>query len=154
MKRAALFAGLALLAMTAAFSADAQGRRDRDDRDRDGRWERLGCEDVRRGADRDEIRVGRREGRYSAIRLEASGNDVEILDLRVIYANGQPDDISVRSEIREGDRTRALDLRGRDRAIDRIEIVSRKDFQGRGRGRARVCVYGREERDNRRGDRR
>jgi hypothetical protein len=27
----------------------------------------------------------RREGRFSAIRLEAKGNDVSILDLKVIY---------------------------------------------------------------------
>jgi hypothetical protein len=134
--------GVFLVILTATASApQAQGRRDND---RDGKWERLGCENVGRRRDRDEIKVGRREGRFSAIRLEAEGNDVSILDLKVVYANGTPDDIRVRSELREGDRTRPLDLKGRDRAIDRIEIVSKRDFKGKGRGKARVCVYGRE----------
>ncbi len=128
-----------------AFTATAASGQGRDrDRDRDGKWEKLGCEQVGRKADRDEIRVGKREGRFSAIRLEANGNDVSILDLKVVYANGQPDDIRVRSEIREGERTRPLDLKGRDRAIQRIEFVSKKDFKGRkGRGKAQVCFYGR-----------
>jgi hypothetical protein len=152
MKRGAVFAGVILTLAMAATSAEAQGRRGGGDRD--GNWEQLGCEDVgRRGADRDTINVGRREGRFSAIRLEAQGNSVSILDLKVIYTNGAPDDIQVRSEINEGDSTRPLDLRGRDRAIDRIEIVSKRDFRGPGRGKARVCVFGRVAEDDRRGDR-
>lgn len=153
MKLRTFFTGAALL-LIAAASVNAQGRRDDDRRggDRDAKWERLGCEDVGRRADYDEIKVGRREGRFSAIRLEAQGNDISILDLKVVYTNGAPDDIRVRSDIREGEQTRPLDLRGRDRAIDRIEIVSKRDFKGRGRGRARVCVYGLEARDDRRGD--
>jgi hypothetical protein len=135
-------AGVAMLLSTALIStADAQGRRDRGG---DGKWERLGCERVGNRADFDEIKVGRREGRFSALRLEAKGNSVEILDLKVVYANGSSDDIRVRSEINQGDRTRPLDLRGRERAIDRIQIVSKKDRKGPGRGRAEVCVYGRE----------
>jgi hypothetical protein len=142
MKSYVKLAGIALLMATAAASSlSAQGRRDRDG---DGKWERLGCERVGNRSDFDEIRVGRREGRFSAIRLEAKGNSVSILDLKVVYANGAPDDISVRSEINEGDQTRPLDLRGRDRAISSIQIVSKKDFRGPGRGKASVCVYGKE----------
>jgi hypothetical protein len=127
-------AGLALLMSAAALSSAFA----------EDKWERLGCEQVGRRADFDEIKVGRREGRFSAIRLEAKGNSISVFDLKVIYANGAPDDISVRSEINEGDRSRPLDLRGRDRAISSIQIVSKKDFKGPGRGKASVCVYGKE----------
>jgi hypothetical protein len=107
----------------------------------EGRWVELGCKEVSfLGVDRDVIRVGRREGRFKAIRLEARGNDVEMLDLKVIYANGEPDDIPVRSLIRQGTRTRALDLRGRERAIRQIEMVYAKRLNFR--GRATVCVEG------------
>jgi hypothetical protein len=154
MKFGHLFAGAVALAFAvSATSAGAQGWRDRNrDRDRDDRWERLGCERVGNRTDFDEIRVGRREGRFKAIRLEARGNSVSILNLKVIYANGAPDEIDVRSEINEGDRTRPLDLRGRERSIDSIQIISRKDFRGPGRGRAEVCVYGLQD-DDRGGDR-
>jgi hypothetical protein len=137
------------LALTLSFAAESSAQRR--DRDRDNRWERLGCEEVGRRTDRDVIKVGRREGRFDAIRLTASGNDVLVRDLKVVYANGKPDDIRVRSELREGSETRPLDLEGRDRAIDRIEIVTKRDFKGRGKGRAKVCVEGRE--DDRRGRR-
>ena len=114
---------------------DAQAQR------RDGRWVELGCKEVSfLGVDRDTIRVGRREGRFKAIRLEARGNDVEMIDLKVIYANGEPDDIQVRSLIRQGTRTRALDLRGRERAIRQIDMVYAKRLNFR--GRATVCVEG------------
>lgn len=106
-----------------------------------GNWENLGCQQVSFiGKDRDSIRVGKREGRFKAIRLEARNNDVEILDLKVVYANGAPDDIAVRSNIRAGTKTRPLDLKGRERAIQQIEMVyrSRPSF----RGVATVCAEG------------
>lgn len=150
MKMSARLIGALLLASAAGLtSANAQGRGDGG-----GSWERLGCEEVGRRADKDEIKVGRRDGRFSAIRLEAKGNDVSILDLKVVYSNGAPDDIRVRSEIRENGQTAPLDLKGRDRAIDRIEIVSKRDFKGRqGRGKAQVCVYGLEAKSAGRPDR-
>ena len=129
----------AILACGALTATDASAqRRDRDDR-RD--WVSLGCQQVSFvGKDRDSIRVGRREGRFKAIRLKVRGNAVEMLDLKVIYANGQPDDIPVRSHIRAGGETRPLDLRGRDRAISRIDMVYRS--QPSLRGQATVCAEG------------
>lgn len=104
-------------------------------------WTELGCKQVSLfGRDRDAIDVGRREGRFKAIRLHVRGADVEMLDLRVIYANGQPDDLPVRRVIRQGDRTAPLDLRGFERSIQRVEMVYRTipNFKGL----ARVCVEG------------
>ena len=131
------------LVCTGLLMSDAMAqRRDRDGDRRGGdQWVQLGCQQVSfRGKDRDAIRVGRREGRFKAIRLAARGNDVEILDLKVVYGNGNPDDIDVRRVIRSGDRTQALDLKGRDRSIERIEMVYRQrpDFSGR----ATICAEG------------
>ena len=106
-----------------------------------GDWVELGCKEVSLfGRDRDALEVGRREGRFKAIRLHVRGADVEMLDLRVIYANGAPDELSVRRVIRQGDRTQALDLRGFERSISRVEMVYRTipNFKGL----ARVCVEG------------
>lgn len=104
-------------------------------------WEELGCSKAGFLPDHDTIHVGRREGRFSAIQLRVSGNKVHIINLRVIYEHGPPDDIPVRSEIREGGETRPLDLRGEHRAIDRVELyyLAQPNF----RGSARVCVFGR-----------
>lgn len=133
MRSLAVMAAALLCAGVAATDAHAQRR--------DGRWVELGCKQVAfLGADRDTVRVGRREGRFKAIRLEARGNDVEMIDLKVIYANGEPDDIPVRSLIRQGTRTQALDLRGRERAIREIVMVYQKRLNFR--GKATVCVEG------------
>lgn len=89
-------------------------------------WVELGCHQVALvGKDRDVIPVGRREGRFRAIRLNVRGADVDVRELRVIYANGEPDDLVVRTLIRAGDFTPALDLKGWQRAIDRVEMTFR-----------------------------
>lgn len=133
-------AALAALVCTAVVMPDAMAqRRDRDDRDR--RWVELGCRQVSfSGRDRDTIRVGRTEGRFRAIRLAARGNDIEVVRVEVVYANGNPDELDVQRVIRRGDRTEPLDLKGRDRAIQRIEMVYRQ--RGEDRGRATVCAEG------------
>jgi hypothetical protein len=104
------------------------------------KWEELGCQKDGFLIDRDVVKVGRRDGRFKAIRLDVSGNTVYMEDLKVVYGNGVPDDIPVRSEIRDGGQTRALDLKGRDRVIDRVEMVYRA--QPNFKGSAKVCVYG------------
>ena len=123
----------AALVCTGLVATDAQAQR--------GDWVELGCKQVSfLGVDRDTIHVGRREGRFKAIRLLARGNDVEMLDLRVIYANGAPDDVPVRALIRQGTRTRPLDLRGWERSIRQIDMVYAKRLNFR--GLATVCVEG------------
>jgi hypothetical protein len=104
-------------------------------------WVQLGCRDVDLNVDRDVVRVDRRDGRFTAIRLRAAGNAVQMLDLKVVYANGEPDDVRVRARIAEGGTSGALDLRGRDRGIDRIELIYARVPNWR--GRARICVDGR-----------
>ena len=84
--------------------------------------------------------VGRREGRFKAIRLHARGADVELRSVRVIYTNGQPDDLPTRHFLRQGGYTPPLDLRGWERAIDRVDMVYKTvpNFKGI----ATVCVEG------------
>jgi hypothetical protein len=104
-------------------------------------WSELGCQRVALfGVDHDSIDVGRREGRFKAIRLHVKGADIQILDLKVVYGNGEPDHIPVRSLIRRGDRTRPLDLRGRERFIRRIDMtyLTIPNFKGQ----ATVCAEG------------
>src|SRR5207342_687628 len=128
-------AGALVLAGAVATDAAAQRGGDRD-------WVELGCQKVSFRAERDTVRVGRREGRFTAIRLFARGGDVEMMDLKVIYANGEPDDIRVRHILERGERTRPLDLRGRERAISSIEMAYRALPNRRDR-EPTVCVEGR-----------
>lgn len=127
---------LSLLIGAGAIAGTASAQRDRyrdrgGERDR-GQWELLGDKRVGLGVDRDVINVGRREGRFEKIRLEVQDNDVFMRDLKVVYGNGEVDDIPVRELIRRGSGTRPIDLKGGDRFIDRIEMTyrSRPNFRG------------------------
>jgi hypothetical protein len=66
----------------------------------------LGCRKVGFIKDIDVIPVGRDAGRFRAVQLRVSGNDIEMRDLKIVYGNGQVDDVPVRSVIRAGQTTR------------------------------------------------
>lgn len=135
---ASILLGTVMLAVVASGSAIA---RDRDRNHDHGRWDQLGCQKVGFLVDRDVIRVGRGEGKFKALRLNVSGNDVFINDLKVVYGNGAPDDIPVRTQIRQGGQSGLLDLKGRgERAIDRVELTYRA--KPNFKGSATVCVSG------------
>lgn len=95
-------------------------------------WELLGSQKVGFIVDKDVIRVGRKDGDFSAIKLRVKGNEIEFLDVNVVYANGQKDDIRIRNKIRAGGETRAIDLKGGDRFIRQVELVykSKPSFKG------------------------
>lgn len=105
-----------------------------------GRWQELGCQKVGFLDGKDVIRVGRREGSFRALKLAVAGNKLRLERLRVVYSNGQAEDLVVRTVIPEGAETRPIDLSGRFRGIDRIELryLPQISFGGR----ARVCAFG------------
>jgi len=95
-------------------------------------WELLGSQKVGFIADKDVIQVGRKDGDFSKIKLRVKGNEVEFVDVKIVYANGQTDDVRIRNKIRAGGETRDIDLKGGDRFIRRVELVyrSRPSFKG------------------------
>jgi hypothetical protein len=111
--------------MAVAGPADAQRRPERG-------WELLGTKKVGFIVDRDTIQVGRAEGRFRAVKLRVRGAPIHMMDLKVVYANGQPDDLPIRADIRAGGETRAIDLKGRERAIREVQMVyrSKTTFKG------------------------
>lgn len=101
----------------------------------------LGCRAVGFINDRDVIPVGRDIGRLKAIQLRVAGNAIEMRDLKIVYGNGQVDDVPVRSIFRPGQTTRWIDLKGNRRVIKEIVMTyaSKPSFKGQ----ARVCVHAR-----------
>ncbi len=103
-------------------------------------WDLLGERSVDMGLDRDVIEVGIAEGPFTALGLSVLNRDIQVLQARVIYGNGQSDTLNVRTLIPEGERTQAYDLRGDRRAISRVELVYVAE---RKRGpRAEVLLWG------------
>jgi hypothetical protein len=103
-------------------------------------WQRLGCKTVGFLVDRDVIPVGRKEGTFSAIRLRVRNAPIEMFSLRVVFGSGARQDINLRAVIPQGGETRRIDLAGKERGIDRVEMLYRSipTFKGK----AEVCVDG------------
>ncbi len=99
----------------------------------------FGAQYVGFGVDRDVIRVGTDIGKFDRIRLRVLDNDIHINDLKVIYANGEPDAIAVNQDIKKDSRTNWLSLKG-DRFIKEIQMSYRSKPSLK--GQARVEVFG------------
>ena len=110
--RATLLCG-ALLASTAGLAHADQ-------------WEVLGTRTVSFGADRDTIPVGL-TGTYKKIKLKVTGNAIDMLDLKVHFANGSVQDVAVRKVIPKGGETRVIDLQGANRVIKKITMVYKRN---------------------------
>ena len=95
-------------------------------------WELLGSQKVGFLVDKDVIQVGRQDGDFSKIKLVVKDNEVEFVDVDVVYGNGERDDVKVRNRIKAGGETRAIDLKGGERFIKRVEFVyaSKPSFKG------------------------
>jgi len=104
-------------------------------------WAELGCKSIGFLIDRDIIKVGRKEGRFSSLRVRVRGNDIMLFRLGVVYGNGKRDTLDVKTNIKAGSETKPIGLRGENRGIDQIELIygSRPGFGGK----ATVCVDGR-----------
>jgi hypothetical protein len=98
----------------------------------------LGEQTVNGRNDRDKIKVGRDEGRFTRLTLVVLDSDLELTELEIKFANGQPYRPAVTHTFRENSRTRAIDLPGDQRVIKWIELRYRNLPGG---GRARVQVW-------------
>lgn len=102
-------------------------------------WVLLGNQSVDGARDRDAIAVGAQAGRFDQLMLVVNDSDLELMQLTVLFANGQAFAPPVRHVFREGSRSRAIELPGDDRALREIEIVYGNVPGG---GRATVEIYG------------
>jgi hypothetical protein len=87
-----------------------------------GRWVYLGEANVDGSADHDRIKIGRDDGRFRAIQIRVERAPIEFYRVVVHYGNGADERIAIRNRIKPGGKTRVINLRGRDRVIDSVEI--------------------------------
>ena len=87
-----------------------------------GRWVYLGESNVDGNSDHDKIKIGRDDGRFRAIQIRVERAPIEFYRVVVHYGNGADEEIAIRNRINPGGRTRVIDLRGRDRVIENVEV--------------------------------
>ena len=128
-RRALTIAAAILLVLSFSQSSFARG------------WVYLGEAHVDGQADHDKIKIGKSEGRFRALQLKVDFVAIEFRHVVVHYSNGTSEEVQVRQRIRAGGSTRDIDLAGRDRAIDSVEIWYERGNYGR-RQRPRVRLFG------------
>jgi len=100
-------------------------------------WTLLGQQTVQGKRDRDTIVVGKYEGKFDVIQLSVLDSDLELKDMTITFTNGETFTPQIKQSFKEGQRTRAIDLPGKDRYIAKIDLVYANTPGG---GAARVQV--------------
>ncbi len=114
-------AGFAFLAAGLASSADAQYA----GVNRDDRWVLIGTREVDFGRDVDVVDVTNAQGRFKALRIVNKRSDIVINNVEIRYGNGQVHNESRSIDLKEGERTRPIDLRGEERFLDSVTMSYR-----------------------------
>ncbi len=99
----------------------------------------FGTQAVGFAVDRDTIRVGAEVGKFDKIRMRVLDNDIFINSIKVIYSNGESQELAYNADAKKDTRTKWFDLKG-DRFIKEIQLVYRA--KPNFRGQAYVEVYG------------
>ncbi len=102
-------------------------------------WESLGTLAVKGKRDRDSLKVGRKDGRFTKLTIVVHDSDLEMYDIVIKFANGEKMSPSTRLVFKEGSRTAVIDLPGEKRYIKKIEFLYGNLPGG---GAAKVEVFG------------
>lgn len=106
-----------------------------------GQWVLLGAQRADMfSSDRDVFQVGRQLGAFRQVKVRAAKHAIILQGMRINYANGESEDVPVPRDLAGGQETPPIDLRGRDRFIESIEMryKSRPNLKGD----ATVELYG------------
>ncbi len=102
-------------------------------------WVLLGEREVNGRVDHDRIEVGRQDGKFNKLTMAVEDNDLELLSLRIVFADGTELDPRTNHYFREGQRTRVIDLPANERVIRYVDLVYRNTNRG---FHAKVAVWG------------
>lgn len=112
-----------------------------DGRPAHGQWVLLGAQRAEMLKDESDVfQVGQRAGKFRQLKVRAVNHAVDLFGMRVVYGNGESEDVPVSGSLRGGQETPAIDLRGRERFIEHIVLRYRTKLNFK--GNATVEVHG------------
>ena len=86
-------------------------------------WIEIGKTSVKRITEREVLEIGAVKGAFKQLKIKVEGGTVEFKDVTVVFEGGRRYDLPVRSIIRSGGETRAFNLPGDARKINRIVFL-------------------------------
>ena len=104
-------------------------------------WVDLGTKEVKDRAEQDTWHVGEGKGSFRSIKIKVNNKAVRFYRLSVKFENGQTQEIELRNVIPAGGETRAINLNGTDRRIDKVDVWYEAQTVRRG-ARSSVTLLG------------
>jgi hypothetical protein len=103
-------------------------------------WHKIGEMTASFKVDRDAITVMGAD-HFKAIKLKVTDASIHIYDLEIYYENDNKEDIQVRQDLKRGEETRVIDLKGTDRALKKVVFIY-KSIPNSKDEKAHVELYG------------
>ncbi|MGE0708163.1 MAG: hypothetical protein AB7N76_00855 [Planctomycetota bacterium] len=88
--------------------------------DRGGDWENLGSRQVDWAADKDTIMVTVKDGLFTKLRFHVNGNKIRLHRMKVVFGNGQEQEVQINKQLDASSYTPTLDLPGEKRIIQKV----------------------------------
>lgn len=98
-----------------------------------GDWEKLGNRIVNMQADHDEIPVTIQDGVFTKVKLKIMKSPIHLLNMRVIFGNGEDKSVVFNKKFPAGSETRIIDLPGNKRIIKKVNLNYKSAPAGNGR---------------------
>lgn len=128
-KRVMLMTLVAFLFAVGASAASAQS------------WVNLGEKEVQDRSEQDTWHIGKGKGEFRKLKIAVLERAVRFYRLEVKYDNGRVEKLEVKNLINAGGETRAIDLTGNERFIDKVDVWYEAATARRGK-RSHVILYG------------
>jgi hypothetical protein len=142
MRRPGIVAAVLLVAALVAPACSLMGddRRSSSRRSRDaGDWTAIAERSIDFSREQETIEIAS-ERRFRALRFEVKGGPVRIASMVVTFGDGSTFSPQLRSDFAEGTESRAIDLPGEGRRIQRIDLTCRSTSKREGRAVVRILA--------------
>jgi len=103
-------------------------------------WHKIGSVTADFKVEKDAIEVLGAD-RFKAIKLKVTDAPIQIYDLEVYYEAGDVENIQVRQDLKRGEETKVLDLKGYDRELKKVVFIY-KTVANTKENKATVELYG------------
>jgi hypothetical protein len=130
------FFGLALALALASFTSIPM-----EDAAKAGPWRFIEDKKVSFGVDHDVIVFKQLRDAFRFLKLKVTDGPLRVFDMKVHFDNGEVQDVPLRSLIPEGGESRAINLDGGLRNLEKIEFWY--ETAGFENGRSKIAVWGR-----------
>jgi hypothetical protein len=130
---------LILAAVLVSFSALRAQKVEVVTNDKPG-WHKIGETHVDFKTDKDVVKVFGADY-FKALQIKAVDAPVHIEDMKVVYEDGEPEDIPIRYDFQKGTESKPIDLKGYERKIKEIRFIYRTVPNSKDE-KAHIEIYG------------